>query len=41
MDERSQLTEEVKELRQIVNQLRDDNSKLKAEISEKSTFTVV
>ena len=37
LDENAQLSEEAKTLRQVVNQLRKENSELKAQIS-KSTY---
>lgn len=39
MDENAQLIEEAKTLRQVVSQLRDENSKLKIQISKQgNTF---
>ncbi|XP_076248502.1 upstream stimulatory factor 1 [Calliopsis andreniformis] len=38
LDENAQLSEEAKNLRQVVNQLRKENSELKAQISNSSTY---
>lgn len=41
MDENAQLIEEAKTLRQVVNQLRDENSKLKVQISKQGNTFVL
>lgn len=41
MDENAQLIEEAKTLRQVVSQLRDENSKLKVQISKQGNTFVL
>jgi len=41
LDESAQLTKEVKNLRQVVNQLREENSQLKAQISKQENVSVL
>lgn len=38
LDENAQLMEEAKNLRQVVNDLKDENSKLKTKIMEDNAF---
>lgn len=38
LDENAQLLEEAKTLRQVVNQLRKENSELKAQMSKNTTY---
>lgn len=41
MDENAQLIEEAKTLRQVVSQLKDENSKLKVQISKQGNTFVL
>lgn len=41
MDESAQLIEEAKTLRQVVSQLRDENSKLKVQISKQGNTLIL
>lgn len=40
LDEKAQLIEEAKNLRQMVNQLKDENSKLKDQIEKRNVFMI-
>lgn len=41
MDENAQLIEEAKTLRQVVSQLKDENSKLKVQISKQGNAFIL